>query len=188
MELEFWNAGGSGSVEATSADASVTEIAAGSGLLVPGLFDHYQSFSPRPAAFYGLPVTRKPSATMATVHGGGYIASGAVGDDRAPDPVGAARSAPDLARGRRRGADPPDRPPGAPCCGSATSCGSGTPSPGELFEHTNSVRLLAGDRFVDEVPTYRGLREQLVSDTVPHAELVAGPGSRARRPRWVRVA
>jgi len=27
---------------------------------------------------------------------------------------------------------------------------------GELFEHTNSVRLLAGDVFVDEVPTYRG--------------------------------
>jgi D-serine deaminase-like pyridoxal phosphate-dependent protein len=27
---------------------------------------------------------------------------------------------------------------------------------GELFEHTGRVRLLAGDRFVDEVPTYRG--------------------------------
>jgi hypothetical protein len=27
---------------------------------------------------------------------------------------------------------------------------------GELFEHTNTVRLLAGDEFVDEVPTYRG--------------------------------
>jgi len=27
---------------------------------------------------------------------------------------------------------------------------------GELFEHTNTVRLLAGDGFVDEVPTYRG--------------------------------
>ena len=32
---------------------------------------------------------------------------------------------------------------------------------GEPFEHTNTVRLLSGDgaeaRFVDEVPTYRGL-------------------------------
>ena len=27
---------------------------------------------------------------------------------------------------------------------------------GELFEHANSVRLLAGTAFVDEVPTYRG--------------------------------
>ena len=28
---------------------------------------------------------------------------------------------------------------------------------GELFEHGNTVQLLAGDGFVDEVPTYRGL-------------------------------
>ena len=48
--LEFWNAGGSGSVEVTAADPVVTEVAAGSGLLVPTLFDHYRSFEPRPAA------------------------------------------------------------------------------------------------------------------------------------------
>ena len=28
---------------------------------------------------------------------------------------------------------------------------------GELFEHGNTVHLLAGEDFVDEVPTYRGL-------------------------------
>ena len=55
VELEFWNGGGSGSVEASADDPVVTEIAAGSGLLVPGLFDHYQSFDPRPAAFFGGP-------------------------------------------------------------------------------------------------------------------------------------
>jgi D-serine deaminase-like pyridoxal phosphate-dependent protein len=27
---------------------------------------------------------------------------------------------------------------------------------GEPFEHTRTVHLLSGDRFVDEVPTYRG--------------------------------
>ena len=32
----------------------VTEVAAGSGLLAPTLFDHYQSFDPRPAAFFGM--------------------------------------------------------------------------------------------------------------------------------------
>ncbi|RYE79571.1 MAG: hypothetical protein EOO74_03515, partial [Myxococcales bacterium] len=41
VDLEFWNAGGSGSVESTVADPVVTEVAAGSGLLVPALFDHY---------------------------------------------------------------------------------------------------------------------------------------------------
>ncbi len=40
----------------------MTEVTAGSGLLVPGLFDHYRSFSPLPAAYFGLRVVRRPSA------------------------------------------------------------------------------------------------------------------------------
>ncbi|HEX4472957.1 MAG TPA: amino acid deaminase/aldolase [Nocardioides sp.] len=155
VELEFWNAGGSGSVQATAADASVTEIAAGSGLLVPGLFDHYQAFTPRPAAFYGLPVTRKPSDGMATVHGGGYIASGAVGDDRAPTPW----APPGLHLTSLEGAGEVQTPlTGHPAA--LLRIGDLVwfrhAKSGELFEHTNSVRLLKGDRFVDEVPTYRG--------------------------------
>jgi D-serine deaminase-like pyridoxal phosphate-dependent protein len=155
VELEFWNAGGSGSVQATAADASVTEIAAGSGLLVPGLFDHYQSFTPRPAAFYGLPVTRKPSDSMATVHGGGFIASGAVGDDRAPTPW----APPGLHLTSLEGAGEVQTPlTGHPAA--LLRIGDLVwfrhAKSGELFEHTNSVRLLRGDRFVDEVPTYRG--------------------------------
>jgi D-serine deaminase-like pyridoxal phosphate-dependent protein len=154
-ELEFWNAGGSGSVEATAADATVTEVAAGSGLLVPGLFDHYQSFTPRPAAFYGLPVTRKPSATMATVHGGGFIASGAVGDDRAPLPW----APPGLHLTSLEGAGEVQTPlTGHPAA--LLRIGDLVwfrhAKSGELFEHTNTVRLLGGDAFVDEVPTYRG--------------------------------
>lgn len=35
VELKFWNAGGSGSVESSAADPVVTEVSAGSGLLVP---------------------------------------------------------------------------------------------------------------------------------------------------------
>ncbi len=155
VDLEFWNAGGSGSVQATAADSAVTEVAAGSGLLVPGLFDHYQSFTPRPAAFYGLPVTRKPSDAIATVHGGGFIASGAVGADRAPLPW----------------APPGLHLTGLEGAGEVQTPLTGHPAAllrvgdlvwfrhaksGELFEHTNTVRLLAGDAFVDEVPTYRG--------------------------------
>jgi D-serine deaminase-like pyridoxal phosphate-dependent protein len=154
-ELEFWNAGGSGSVDATTADAAVTEVAAGSGLLVPGLFDHYQSFTPRPAAFYGLPVTRKPSETMATVHGGGYIASGAVGGDRAPIPW----APPGLHLTSLEGAGEVQTPlTGHPAA--LLRIGDLVwfrhAKSGELFEHTNTVRLLGGDAFVDEVPSYRG--------------------------------
>ena len=154
-DLEFWNAGGSGSVEATAADRTVTEVAAGSGLLVPGLFDHYQSFSPRPAAFYGLPVTRRPSDAMVTVHGGGFIASGAVGDDRAPLPW----APPGLHLTSLEGAGEVQTPlTGHPAA--LLRIGDLVwfrhAKSGELFEHTGTVRLLAGDAFVDEVPTYRG--------------------------------
>jgi D-serine deaminase-like pyridoxal phosphate-dependent protein len=153
--LEFWNAGGSGSVEATAADRTVTEVAAGSGLLVPGLFDHYQSFSPRPAAFYGLPVTRRPSEAMVTVHGGGFIASGAVGDDRAPLPW----APPGLHLTSLEGAGEVQTPlTGHPAA--LLRIGDLVwfrhAKSGELFEHTGTVRLLAGSEFVDEVPTYRG--------------------------------
>jgi D-serine deaminase-like pyridoxal phosphate-dependent protein len=155
VELEFWNGGGSGSVEATAADASVTEVAAGSGLLVPGLFDHYQSFRPRPAAFFGLPVTRHPSPAMATVHGGGLIASGPVGADRAPVPW----APPGLHLTGLEGAGEVQ----TPLTGHAAALlrigdlvWFRHAKSGELFEHTNSVRLLAGGTFVDEVPTYRG--------------------------------
>jgi D-serine deaminase-like pyridoxal phosphate-dependent protein len=154
-DLEFWNAGGSGSVQATAADPAVTEIAAGSGLLVPGLFDHYRSFTPRPAAFYGLPVTRKPTPTTATVHGGGFIASGAVGADRAPIPW----APPGLRLTSLEGAGEVQTPvTGHPAA--LLRIGDLVwfrhAKSGELFEHTRSVRLLAGDELVDEVPTYRG--------------------------------
>ncbi len=47
--LEFVNGGGTGSLETTAADPSVTEVTAGSGLMGPPLFDAYRRFSPRPA-------------------------------------------------------------------------------------------------------------------------------------------
>jgi len=155
-ELEFWNAGGSGSVEATAADPTVTEIAAGSGLLVPGLFDHYQSFTPRPAAFYGLPVTRRPSDTMATVHGGGFVASGATGADRAPIPW----APPGLHLTSLEGAGEVQTPlTGHPAA--LLRIGDLVwfrhAKSGELFEHVNRVHLLAGEEIVEDVASYRGL-------------------------------
>jgi D-serine deaminase-like pyridoxal phosphate-dependent protein len=86
-DLEFVNGGGTGSVESTTADDSVTEIAAGSGLLGPALFDHYTGFRPAPAAHFVLPVVRRPARTIVTVAGGGWIASGPPGADRLPVPA-----------------------------------------------------------------------------------------------------
>ena len=83
-DLEFVNGGGTGSLETTHADPSVTEIAAGSGLFGPHLFDGYWQFTPAPAAAFALSVVRRPTADIATLLGGGWIASGPPAADRLP--------------------------------------------------------------------------------------------------------
>lgn len=86
-DLEFVNAGGTGSLEETARDGSVTDIAVGSGLLGGHLFDNYRHFQPAPALAFGLDVVRKPSPDYVTCAGGGWIASGPPGQDRLPRPV-----------------------------------------------------------------------------------------------------
>lgn len=154
-DLEFWNGGGSGSVESTASDPVVTEIAAGSGLLVPTLFDHYRSFAPRPASYFGLPVTRKPSPEMATVHGGGLVASGPIGPDRLPTPWAPAG----LHLTGLEGAGEVQTPLTGPAAakleiGDLVWFRHG--KSGEVFEHATTVHLLAGDAFEASVPSYRG--------------------------------
>lgn len=85
-DLEFVNGGGTGSLESTAADSSVTELAAGSGLVGPTLFDAYRKFQPQPALRYALPVVRRPSPGIATLYSGGYVASGTGTPDRLPRP------------------------------------------------------------------------------------------------------
>jgi len=85
--LEFVNGGGTGSLEYTSSDAAVSEATAGSGLLAGHLFDGYRSFEPAPAAAFSLEVVRKPTEDIATVLGGGWIASGPPVASRQPRPV-----------------------------------------------------------------------------------------------------
>ena len=155
-DLEFWNAGGSGSVESTVADPTVTEVAAGSGLLVPGLFDHYESFEPRPAAYFGLRVARRPSGSLATVAGGGFVASGAAARDRLPIPW----APPGLHLTGLEGAGEVQTPltgPGAARLAIGDLVWFRHAKGGELAEHTNLVHLLSGDEIVDTVPSYRGL-------------------------------
>ena len=156
VDLEFWNAGGSGSVETTVADPAVTEVAAGSGLLVPGLFDHYLSFEPRPAAFFGVPVVRRPAEGLVTVAGGGFIASGPTGKDRSPLPW----APPDLHLTGLEGAGEVQTPltgSGAHLLQVGDWVWFRHAKSGELAEHTNRVHLVAGEEIVETVPSYRGL-------------------------------
>ncbi|KAA1415274.1 amino acid deaminase/aldolase [Nocardioides humilatus] len=154
-DLALWNAGGSGSLESSAADPEVTEVTAGSGLLVPTLFDHYQAFQPRPASFFGLPVTRRPSADIATVHGGGFVASGTAGSDRLPSPWAPAGLHVTGMEGAGEVQTPLTGHPAALLRVGDLVWFRHAKS-GEPFEHTDRVHLLSGDTFVDTVATYRG--------------------------------
>jgi D-serine deaminase-like pyridoxal phosphate-dependent protein len=154
-ELEFVNGGGTGSIEGTTAEEAVTEVAAGSGLYGPTLFDAYTRFSPRPAALFALPVVRKPAPSIATVLGGGYLASGPGDPARLPRPH--------LPAGLRLDAQEGAGEVQTPLLGApARDLRVGDrvylrhAKAGELCERFDTLHLVEGERIVDEVPTYRG--------------------------------
>lgn len=153
--LEFVNGGGTGSLELTASDPSVTEVAAGSGLLAPGLFDGYRNFHPRPAALFALPVVRRPAAGIATLFSGGYIASGTATPDRQPTPT--------LPEGLKllglEGAGEVQTPVVGKAA-DALKLGDRVwlrhAKAGELAERFQEYHLVRGDRIERTVPTYRG--------------------------------
>jgi D-serine deaminase-like pyridoxal phosphate-dependent protein len=154
-DLEFVNGGGTGSIELTGLDDSVTEVAAGSGLIGSTLFDNYQRFTPAHAVMFALPVVRKPRRRTATLFSGGYIASGPAGRDRSPTPY---------------------LPAGLSLIGTEGAGEVQTPvngraakdlrvgdrvwlrhtKAGELAERFTEYHVLTGDRVTATVPTYRG--------------------------------
>jgi D-serine deaminase-like pyridoxal phosphate-dependent protein len=154
-DLEFVNGGGTGSLESTAADESVTDIAAGSGLFGPHLFDQYVHFAPAPAAAFALSVARKPTPQMATLLGGGWIASGPPSRDRMPQlawPRGLSMVAREMAGEVQ-----------TPVTGkAAASLRVGDrvwlrhTKAGELSEHLDGFSIVTNGRVSETVPTYRG--------------------------------
>ncbi|MCR8657784.1 amino acid deaminase/aldolase [Paenibacillus endoradicis] len=86
VQLEFVNAGGTGSLDSSCLEEGVSEITVGSGFYSPVLFDSYSNFKYLPAVGYAVEVVRKPMKHIVTCLGGGYTASGAVGADKLPTP------------------------------------------------------------------------------------------------------
>ena len=154
-ELEFVNAGGTGDLELVAAEPAVTEATAGSGFYAPTLFDTYTSFRLEPAAIFALPISRRPGPGVVTALGGGYLASGAAAKDRMPTPY--------LPEGLKldglEGAGEVQTPLRGD---TADRLRVGDPvyfrhtKAGELCERFDRLYLVAGERVVDEVPTYRG--------------------------------
>src|SRR5205085_7241127 len=134
---------------------AVTEVAGGSGLYAPTLFDHYRAFSPRPAAMFALPVVRRPGPGVVTALGGGYVASGVAEPGRLPSPY--------LPAGLRLDADEGAGEVQTPLLGDAAAglaVGDRVyfrhAKAGELCERFAALHLLEGDRIASVAPTYRG--------------------------------
>nr|WP_090712759.1 alanine racemase [Mycetocola miduiensis] len=153
--LEFVNGGGTGSIESTSQDESVTEIAAGSGILGGHLFDNYRSFSPAPAASFALSVVRKPAPSMAVILGGGWVASGPPGEDRMPRlewPTGLQL----VPREMAGEVQTPIRGEAASSLVTGDRVWLRHSKSGELSERVNEFVVVDSDRVLDRLPTYRG--------------------------------
>jgi D-serine deaminase-like pyridoxal phosphate-dependent protein len=152
-ELEIVNSGGSGSIEVSVAAPEVTEVTAGSGLYVPTLFDGYRAFTPRPALYFALPVLRRPTADIATVFAGGYIASCPAGASRVPKPV--------WPTGLRligtEGAGEVQTPfTGAADLAVGDRVWMRHAKAGELCERFDAIHIVDADGRRTTVPTYRG--------------------------------
>jgi D-serine deaminase-like pyridoxal phosphate-dependent protein len=151
--LRFVNGGGTGSLETTATEGVVTEVTAGSAFFAPTLFDRYDAFSLRPAAGFALRVTRRPAPGVVTALGGGYVASGAVGPEKAPTvwlPEGAALTS-------TEGAGEAQTPiVGAPDLAIGDPVFLRHAKAGELCERFPELLVVDGDAVVDRWPTYRG--------------------------------
>jgi len=154
-DLAFVNGGGTGSLHVAGQDPVLTELAAGSGLFGPTLFDGYRAFRPRPAAAFALPVVRRPAPGMVTVFAGGYTASGPPGWSRSPSVL--------FPRGlrllRQEGAgevQTPLRGRAADELALGDRVWFRHAKAGELCERFDELHLVRGDELVEGVPTYRG--------------------------------
>jgi len=155
VRLEFVNAGGTGSIESSVAEAGVTEVAAGSGLFGPHLFDNYSHFRPAPAAAFALSVVRKPSPETAVLLGGGWVASGPAANDRLPRlvwPEGLKM----VPREMAGEVQTPLTGPAAARLRVGDRVWLRHTKAGEISEHLDGFAIVDGDRVSETMPTYRG--------------------------------
>jgi D-serine deaminase-like pyridoxal phosphate-dependent protein len=153
--LRFVNGGGTGSIDSTATEPAVTEITVGSAFYSPVLFDYYRDFHYLPAAGFALEIVRRPRAGLYTCLGGGYIASGATGNEKQPRPylpVGARL----LAREGAGEVQTPIAYTGEEALDLGDPIFLRHAKAGELCERFNHLALVADGAIVDEVTTYRG--------------------------------
>ncbi|MCK9914962.1 MULTISPECIES: alanine racemase [Microbacterium] len=153
--LEFVNGGGTGSLEYTSSDAAVTELTAGSGLFAGHLFSRYRAFDPAPAASFALDVVRRPTDDIATLLGGGWVASGPPVASRQPAPVWP-EGLRTLGREGTGEVQTPVQGPAARTLRVGDRVWFRHAKSGELSERVERFAIVAAGAVVGEAATYRG--------------------------------
>jgi len=148
-------AAGTGSLHATTDDPAVTELAAGSGLFGPSLFDGYAAFTPQPAALFALPVVRRAAPDIVTLFSGGYIASGPAGKARQPVPTYPEGLKLLSAEGAGE-VQTPVRGDAARSLRVGDRVWMRHAKAGEMCERFDEVHLIDGGGKLETVPTYRG--------------------------------
>lgn len=153
--LDFVNGGGTGSVEVTTEEEGITEVAVGSGFYTPTLFDNYEHFQHLPAAGYAIEIVRQPKQDIYTCLGGGYVASGPLGIDKLPKPFlpeGCELYPNEMAGEVQTPIHYKGKEPlkiGDPVFFRHSKAG-------ELCERFNQLLLLKNGNVIEEIPTYRG--------------------------------
>ena len=155
IHLDFVNGGGTGSIESTLKEVGVTEITVGSGFYQSHLFDNYSNFQHKPALYYSLRIVRKPTNTIFTALGGGYIASGATDVSKQPQPF--------LPKGMRLiknegtgEVQTPFKYHGKESLKIGDLVFFRHAKAGELCERFNDLILIRDNKIEQIVPTYRG--------------------------------
>lgn len=151
--LRFVNGGGTGSMAYSASCDEITEITIGSGLYRPALFDYYTDMPFIPSAGYTVRATRKPDIKTIVASGGGYIASGAIGDDKAPKPIDDALSFYDT-EGAGEVQTPLNMPKNRYNIGDSIVLRHA--KAGELCERFQVLHSYRGHEYVGPMKTYRG--------------------------------
>ncbi|AKU19193.1 alanine racemase [Luteipulveratus mongoliensis] len=155
VTLDFVNAGGTGSLHLMHDDPAITDLAAGSGLFTPRLFDHYDNTALRPAAYFVSPVVRKPTDDVVVAFSGGYIASGPAGAARVPE-VAFPEGLEPFAQEGYGEVQTPLRGDAAHGMKVGDLVWFRHAKAGEMCERFDQVLLVEDGQVVERLPTYRG--------------------------------
>ncbi len=155
-KLTLINGGGTGSIESTIQEPLINEVTVGSGFYCSHLFDYYKAFDLKPAAGFVTTVTRRPTDTVVTCNGGGYVASGKAESIKMPKPY----LPTGLALDSNEGSGEVQTPLHADKCKHPLKTGDPVffrhAKAGELCEHFNHLHLIRDGRIEEKVTTYRG--------------------------------